>query len=99
MTSKWRLVARAAIQKAIASVDDGDLAKLKKAIDGSYPFEERAYHPYKIWLNERREAFLQLGIYKAGKAKMPRFKRKGRKAIPVSPGQLSLFDASKYYSL
>lgn len=92
MTSKWRLAARSAIEKALASLPpDASSAEIKKAIDAHYPFDVRAYHPYKIWLNERREAFLQLGIYKAKKAKMPQFKRKGRKAIPVSPGQLSLF--------
>lgn len=91
MTSHWRLAARVAIQRAIASVDDGDLSKIKKAIDQAYPFGVREYYPYKIWLQERREYFFQMGIYQAGVVKMPKFKRKGRKPVAISPGQLSLF--------
>lgn len=90
--SIWRLAAREAIEKAINSLPpDCDRAQLKKVIDQAYPFAVRKYHPYKIWLSERREYFLELGIYKARPAKMPNFKRKGKKVVPVSPGQLSLF--------
>ncbi|MTJ56018.1 hypothetical protein FJR38_26895 [Anabaena sp. UHCC 0253] len=63
MTSPWRLSARSAIQSAIASVEDkSDLKAIKKAIDSSYPFGTRGMHPYKIWLDERREHFILLGI-------------------------------------
>ncbi|WP_267910289.1 hypothetical protein [Sphaerospermopsis aphanizomenoides] len=42
MTSPWRLAARAAIQRAIAQLPENCArAKLKKAIDAAYPFDER----------------------------------------------------------
>ena len=39
-----------------------DHKTIKKLISESYPFGERANHPYKIWLDERRKVFLALGI-------------------------------------
>lgn len=92
MTSRQRLASRRAIQGAIARVGMENLALLKKEIDKSYPFGERAYYPYKIWLEERRKYFLDLGIYHKfpdGRSKKikPRIKHDY-----VSPGQLSLFD-------
>jgi hypothetical protein len=92
MSSNWRLAARRAIQQTIASFPpDCDRAELKKAIDAAYPFGERAYHPYKIWLSERREIFIELGIISKPPAKIPKSKKK-RKKPTVSPGQLNLFD-------
>jgi hypothetical protein len=91
MTSQWRLAARAAIQKAIASLPpDCDRTQIKKAIDQAYPFTFRDYHPYKIWLSERKSFFVQLGI-----CADPGTKSKTKKKVkPVSipTGQLSLFD-------
>lgn len=93
MSSNWRLAARSAIQGAIASLPpDCDRTELKKAIDAAYPFGSRENHPYKIWLSERKAFFIQLGIIPAPPAKMPKFKRKGKQPIAISPGQLSLFD-------
>lgn len=93
MTGKWRLAARSAIQGAIASVDDGDLVKLKKAIDKAYPFGIREYYPYKVWLDERRQYFYLLGILKKQPDKRGRRTRKPNvKHDLVPPGQLSLFD-------
>ncbi|WP_413175394.1 hypothetical protein [Anabaena azotica] len=63
MTSRWRLAARAAIQKALSQLPENcDRAQMKKAIDSAYPFGMRKYWPYKIWLDERRHYFYQLGI-------------------------------------
>lgn len=31
--------------------------KIAKAIDMAYPFGERCYHPYKVWLAARKEFF------------------------------------------
>lgn len=93
MTSPWRLAARSAIDKAIASVEDGDLVKLKKAIDKAYPFGYREYYPYKVWLDERRHALYDLGIIKKQPDKRGRRTRKPKvKHDLVPPGQLSLFE-------
>lgn len=51
MKSHWRGIAAPIIAKCIA--DHGhDKAELKKALRDAYPFGERNYHPYKIWLDE-----------------------------------------------
>lgn len=92
-TSRWRLAARRAIQKAIASLPpDCDRSQLKKAIDQAYPFGEREYYPYKVWLDERSKTFYELGILQAQPDKRGRRTRKpGVKCDRVPPGQLSLF--------
>jgi hypothetical protein len=92
VTSEWRLAAREAIQRAIASVEDGDLVKIKKSIDASYPFGQRKYHPYKIWLDERRKHFYELGILQPKTDKLGRRTRKPSTGCDhVVEGQLSLF--------
>lgn len=92
MSSAWRLAARRAIQNAIASLPpDPCPSEIKKAIDQAYPFEEREYHPYKIWLDERRTAFEELGIKKP-KPKKPQNKKPRKKIEIIPPGQLNLFD-------
>jgi hypothetical protein len=94
MTSPWRLAARKAIESAIASVEDSkDLVKIKKAIDGAYPFHRRDCWPYKVWLSERKAFFYQLGILTKQPDKRGRKTRKvGCGCDRTSPGQLSLFD-------
>lgn len=72
MESKWRTVASLAIGQALGAFTSGggdliylnadDHKTIKKLIDESYPFDVRANHPYKIWLDERRKVFLSLGI-------------------------------------
>lgn len=92
MTSQWRLAAREAIEKAIASVEDGDLLKIKKAIDSAYPFGMRDYYPYKVWLDERRKYFYELGILQPKPDRRGRPTRKpGVKCDRVPDGQLSLW--------
>lgn len=92
MTSRWRLAARRAIQSAIASLPpDSSKKEIKKAIDSAYPFTFREYHPYKIWLDERRIALEELGIKKPKPRKQLR-KKPGEKKEIIPPGQLKLFD-------
>lgn len=58
----WRSHACIAIEDAIKKAPKG--SDLIKAIDAAYPFGERKYHPYKIWLDERRKALIRLNFYK-----------------------------------
>lgn len=60
MPSKtWRDIARATIQKALqeAEAQGLDPDATKHYVNTRYPFGQRAYHPYKIWLSEMRRAF------------------------------------------
>lgn len=55
----WRDVARPIIAKAIAENLGKPEKEIRKALRRAYPFGERKYHPYKIWLDEIR---VQLGL-------------------------------------
>lgn len=50
--SEWRKVSRDIISKCIIENADKSDKELKKIISKKYPFGQRRYHPYKIWLNE-----------------------------------------------
>lgn len=52
----WRDIARAHIERALEEAREQGLddAATLKHVDAAYPFGERAYHPYKMWLSERR---------------------------------------------
>ena len=45
-------MARPIIVKVIKRVGLKDKKALKKALYDAYPFGQRKYHPYKIWLDE-----------------------------------------------
>jgi hypothetical protein len=67
--SYWRRQAALAIVEAHAALpDDCTLAERKKAIDAAYPFGQRKYHPYKMWLLERRLYLIHHGERPASKA-------------------------------
>lgn len=50
-SSRYRIESRRIIA-ATASAHVGDEASLWRAVSAAYPFGERRYHPYKIWLDE-----------------------------------------------
>lgn len=50
--SSWRDRAAPIIRKVILDVGREDEKKLRKALHDAYPFGERDYTPYKIWLDE-----------------------------------------------
>ena len=51
----WRIEARKVIERVHANLSEGvTLADRTKAVDDAYPFGPRQYHPYKMWLIERR---------------------------------------------
>lgn len=52
MTSTWRSHAAHAIREVITRVGLEDQKALRKALRDAYPFGERKYHPYKVWLSE-----------------------------------------------
>ena len=58
--SYWREIAKPIIKKIIAEHGD-DPGKLKRELFDAYPFGERKYHPYRIWLDEIK---VQLGTKK-----------------------------------
>jgi len=59
MTQQWRDRCRPIISKVIA--EHKGKPTLKQALHDAYPFGQRAYHPYKIWLSEIRR---QMGTEK-----------------------------------
>jgi hypothetical protein len=59
MNKTWREAAKATIQRAReeAQAQGLDAEATKRYVNARYPFGERAYHPYKIWLDEMERAF------------------------------------------
>lgn len=49
--------------------DDASLDERTRIIDAAYPFGQRKYHPYKMWLIERREYLEAYGYKSRGKPK------------------------------
>lgn len=60
--SHWRCCAAQTIERVVATTAPG--TDLKAAIDAAYPFGERKYTPYKIWLEERKKVLIRLNLYK-----------------------------------
>jgi hypothetical protein len=60
----WREQARQVIAEVIATApnhpDAKDLRDVIRSIDAAYPFGERDYWPYKVWLSERTAAIRRL---------------------------------------
>lgn len=59
---KWRDYARPIIAEVIAQNEDKPIAELQRLISAEYPFGERNYHPYKIWLSEVKKQLHDLEI-------------------------------------
>ena len=60
MTMKtWRKIARATIQAALEEAESQglDAAATKAYVNSRYPFGERAYYPYQVWLSEMKATF------------------------------------------
>lgn len=55
--SAWRRVSERVIRQALAEAKDAglDAAATDKLISSRYPFGERRYHPYTMWLKVKRE--------------------------------------------
>ena len=72
----WRDAAKVAIQKALreAEAQGLDTEATHKHVNAAYPFGERAYHPYKIWLSEMKATFSPKADGKEAKAQSDRAK-------------------------
>lgn len=60
----WLEQARFVISRAISEGVDAkeDIAAIRKRVDSAYPFGERQYHPYKMWLKARLQLFVIAGL-------------------------------------
>ncbi len=54
LASRWRRESAPIIAKVLEETRGKDEKEIKKALHDAYPFGERQYHPYKIWLDEIR---------------------------------------------
>lgn len=50
--SYWRDKAKPIIREVLTETAGKTEPEIKKALHDAYPFGERRYHPYKIWLDE-----------------------------------------------
>lgn len=80
--SHWRTHARKVIQQVLAENKGKTEKEISKAISEAYPFGQRRYHPYKIWLDEVK--------VQTGKKKVHPYRQAGRKPTPPDPNQGTL---------
>lgn len=73
----WRDYARPIITQVLKETKGQDEKAIRKALKEAYPFGERKYHPYKIWLDEIK---VQRGL-----------RTFGHKPEPVPENQTKMF--------
>lgn len=77
MAKYWRDIARPIIHRVLEETRDRDEVVIRAALREAYPFGQKQYHPYKIWLDE---------------IKVQRKKRRfGHRPDLQNPDQVSLF--------
>ena len=71
MSGTWSASARACMAGVLLKCQSNGMtpADTAKAIDAAYPFGERAHHPYKVWLRERKQFFALHGLPRNGRSK------------------------------
>jgi len=84
--STWRENAAPVISKVIQANPEADEKTLRKLISAAYPFGQRAYHPYKIWLSE---------VKKQLAARFHKSTFNGKKLEMRRAGQLSLIEETR----
>jgi len=52
MNGSWREHCSPIIAEVIRRVGKSDMKALRKALKEAYPYGQRKYHPYKVWLDE-----------------------------------------------
>lgn len=83
MIGRWRAIARPIIARVLAETAGQPERDIVAALREAYPFGERAYHPYKIWLDEIK--------VQRGKRKFGGRTNGKREGIKPMPGQKDLF--------
>lgn len=78
----WREDARPIIAAVIARVGKSDLPALRRALREAFPWGERKYHPYRMWLDEIN---VQLGTKRPPRAKWDRRRKKSRRSDEKQP--------------
>jgi hypothetical protein len=82
MKSSWRDHARPIIAQVLRETQGMGEKAIRKALLEAYPFHQRKYHPYKIWLDE-------IALQRGTKKRKNIFGRR-KKAKPADPNQLSM---------
>lgn len=71
----WREIAAPIINRVLEETKGKDEKDIRKALKDAYPFGERHYHPYKVWLDEIR---VQRGKRQFGKTPIKVSKDQGK---------------------
>lgn len=84
----WRERAQKVVEKVIARVGLDDAKALRKALREAYPFGERKYYPYDVWLDEIK---IQTGAKRRSGKRNLLARRAERKWLEIH-GQGRLFE-------
>lgn len=92
---RWRQHCAPIIAAVLAKTAGQDDRFIRKSLYDAYPFGERRYHPYKMWLKEihaQRNAVVFIDTRECSMVAAEPFKRK--EAEPADPRQAALFEES-----
>lgn len=81
--SHWRDKAAPIIAKILEATKGRDEKEIRAALRAAYPFNERKYHPYQIWLSEIR---IQRGLKPKLGTFGPKAKIRAKMASELQPG-------------
>lgn len=95
----WRERCAPIIADVIQRVGRSDTKALRKALREAYPFGERAYHPYKVWLDEIKCQLGQRQFNVRGSSIKGHGKRRCFRCGKLQDGHLLLTDTVKQPSL
>jgi hypothetical protein len=74
----WRDAARPIIARVLRETEGKPKEERDKALFDAYPFGIRAYHPYKVWLDEKKKQLEAKPVLRPA-------------PTDISPNQLNLF--------
>lgn len=89
----WRNAAKQVILRCLAEARDRNLTphETLALIDQRYPFGLRDHYPYQVWLDERKNARVRLGLLPA--TSIANARADDERGTLIAAVQTSLFDA------
>lgn len=79
--NKWREASIEVIVNTIEENKGKSKAHIINAVKKAYPFGERKYLPYKIWLEERKRLFFLYNLYEAPKSRKCKYHPNGQTCL------------------
>ena len=87
MSKTWREACAPIVFKIIQENKDKEYPEIRKALREAYPFGQKKYWPYKVWLDEINRQLIKFGLIEAKDKK-----QKSKKTYTPEEPQIDLFN-------